>query len=222
MGKVFQPITLELNQYITDCSLHESEAMIGLRQMTDEAVAAHSHLASTHLQAQLLGLMVGLIGAKRAIEIGVFTGYGTLAIAQALPEDGSVIACDVCSEYAALGKPFWEQANVQHKIDLRIGMASDTLQALLREGQAGSFDFIFVDADKQSYRHYYELSLELLRPGGLLILDNMIFLGDERVMDRRKEATRAIDDLNHFIHQDRRVSASLLPIAQGMWLVKKD
>lgn len=221
MPKIFQPITEQLNQYITDCSLRESESQAKLRRITDEAVAAHSHLATTPTQAQFLGFLVGLTGAKKAIEVGVFTGYGTLSIAQALPEDGRLIACDVSAEYANLGKAIWGEAHVLHKIDLRIGRAVETLQGLLEDGQAGSFDFVFVDADKQNYQNYYELALRLLRSGGLLVLDNVVFIGKDRVMDRAKEATRAIDELNRFIQKDSRVMASLVPIEQGMWLTKK-
>lgn len=221
MAKIFQPITEQLNQYITDCSLRESPEQAKLRRLTDERVAAHSHLAITPTQAQFLGFMVSLIGAKKAIEVGVFTGYGTLSIAQALPEDGRIVACDVSAEYAELGKPIWEEARVLQKIDLRIGRAAETLQGLLDGGEAESFDLVFIDADKQNYRNYYELALKLLRSGGLLILDNVVLIGKERVMDRGKEATRAIDELNHFIRNDKRVLASLLPIEQGMWLTKK-
>lgn len=221
MPKIFQPITEQLNQYITDCSLRESPSQVRLRKITEEAAAAHSHLSTTPVQAQFLGFLVGLIQAKRAIEIGVFTGYGTLSIAQALPEDGQLIACDVSAEYAELGRAVWQEASVLHKIDLRIGKAAETLQGLLDEGLAGSFDFVFIDADKQNYRQYYEFALQLLRQGGLLVLDNMVLIGQEPVMDRAKEATRAIDELNHFIQKDARVTGSLLPIEQGMWLTKK-
>jgi caffeoyl-CoA O-methyltransferase len=169
MAKIFQPITEQLNQYITDCSLRESPEQAKLRRLTDERVAAHSHLAITPTQAQFLGFMVSLIGAKKAIEVGVFTGYGTLSIAQALPEDGCIVACDVSAEYAELGKPIWEEARVLQKIDLRIGRAAETLQGLLDGGEAESFDLVFIDADKQNYRNYYELALKLLRSGGLLI-----------------------------------------------------
>lgn len=220
MGKIFQPITEQLNQYITDCSLRESSAQANLRKMTNEKVADHSHLATTAIQAQFIGFLVALIGAKKAIEVGVFTGGSSLAIAQALPEDGRLIACDVSAEYAEMGRPCWQEAGVLHKIDLRIGRALGTLQGLLEE-EAGTFDFIFVDANKQNYRDYYEISLQLLREGGLLVLDNMILLGPDRVMDRSREATRAIDDLNYLIREDRRVEASLLPLEQGVYLVRK-
>ncbi len=221
MAKIFQPITEQLNQYITDCSLRESRNQAELRKLTDEAVAEHSHMSTTPLQAQFLSFLVALIRAKKAIEIGVFTGYGTLTIAQALPESGKIIACDVSAEFAEIGRPIWKKANVLHKIDLRIGRAVETLNGLLDQGQAGSFDFIFVDADKQSYRQYYELALDLLCRGGLLVLDNTIFIGKDRVMDRGREATCAIDELNYFIRDDVRVQASLVPIEQGMWLVSK-
>jgi predicted O-methyltransferase YrrM len=172
-------------------------------------------------QGALLALLVRLIGARRTLEVGTFTGYSALATAAALPEDGKLIACDVSEEWTAIARRYWQEAGLSGRIELRLGPAADTLAALLREGAAGSFDFAFIDADKPSYDVYYESCLSLLRPGGLIAVDNALWSGavaDPAVND---EETAAIRALNAKIRDDARVDASLLTVGDGVMLARK-
>lgn len=172
-------------------------------------------------QGQLMALLVQLMGAKKTLELGVFTGYSALAVALALPADGQVIACDVSADYTAIAQRYWQMAGVAHKIDLRLGPALETLDQLRVEGHVESFDFAFIDADKRNYDSYYEKSLQLVRPGGLIAIDNVLWSGrvaDPTVQDNRTQRIRA---LNEKIYQDPRVSLSLLPIADGLTLAVK-
>jgi predicted O-methyltransferase YrrM len=172
-------------------------------------------------QGALLALLVRLIGAKRTIEIGTFTGYSALAVAQALPEDGKVIACDINKEWTAIGQRYWKEAGVADRIDLRLGPAVDTLKALLASGGAGSFDFAFIDADKSSYDTYYELCLQLIRPNGLIAVDNVLWSGAV-VNDKKRDAdTDALRALNHKILDDARVDSVLLTVGDGLTLARK-
>jgi caffeoyl-CoA O-methyltransferase len=172
-------------------------------------------------QAQFLRLLVQLIGARRTLEIGVFTGYSALAVAEVLPPNGELVACDVSEEYTQVARRYWEKAGVDDTIDLRIAPAAETLQVLLDDGQAGTFDFSFIDADKETYDTYYERSLALLRPGGVIAIDNVF--RDGRVTGERSddESVRAIQDLNEKIHDDERVDLSVLPLADGVTLAMK-
>jgi len=172
-------------------------------------------------QGQFLGLLVRLIGVRQAIEVGVFTGLSSLHIALAMPAGGRLIACDVNTESTAIARRYWQAAGVAEKIDLRIAPAIDTLDALLRDGGEGRYDFAFVDADKENYHHYYERVLKLLRPGGLAAFDNVLWHGkvvDESVQDAD---TRAIRDFNAKLHLDDRVWLSLVSIGDGLTLVSK-
>jgi caffeoyl-CoA O-methyltransferase len=172
-------------------------------------------------QGQLMALLVELIGARRTLEVGVFTGYSSTVVALALPADGRIVACDVSEEWTGIARRYWKEAGVEQKIELRLQPAVQTLDALLAQGQAGSFDFAFIDADKTSYDAYYERCLTLLRPGGLLAVDNTLWSG--AVADNRdqNESTRAIRQLNAKIAADSRVSASLVPIGDGLYLARK-
>lgn len=172
-------------------------------------------------QGRFMQLLLRLCGARRTIEIGVFTGFSTLITAEALPEDGRVIACDVSEEWTAIARRYWAEAGVAHKIDLRIAPAMQTLDALLAAGQSGSFDFAFIDADKENQADYYERCLQLLRPGGLLVLDNALWHG--RVADpaNRDIDTLAIDALNGSMARDPRVEACLLACGDGLHLARK-
>lgn len=221
MGKMHKPLTQELYNYLLSVSLRELPLQRELRQLTTHKIEHHS-MMSTPDEAQFLGLLVKMIGAKRAIEVGVFTGYGTLAIAKALPDEGEIIACDIGEEWPAIGQPFWERMGVSHKIQLRIAPAQETLQQLLEDGQEGTFDFIFIDADKINYDTYYELSLQLLRPGGLIVLDNVLRIGENRVKDCINPATVSVNALNQKLLKDDRVNISLLSISQGIFLVHKN
>ena len=168
-----------------------------------------------------MDLLVELIGARRTLEIGTFTGYSALAVALALPPDGRVVACDINEETAAVARRYWAEAGVADKIDLRLAPAGETLAGLIAEGRAGSFDFAFIDADKQGYDAYYEACLELLRPGGLIAVDNVLWDGAVADPERDDPDTRAIRALNEKIRDDRRVSLSLLPIGDGLTLARK-
>ena len=172
-------------------------------------------------QAAFMALLVGIMDAKRCLEIGTFTGYSALAVAAALPPDGRLLACDVSEERTAIARRYWQEAGVAGHIELRLAPALETLTALLREGRGNSFDFIFIDADKMSYPDYYELSLQLARPGGVLLLDNMLWSGkvaDSTVQDAE---TRVLRELNEKIRRDSRVEATLLTIGDGVLMVRR-
>ena len=172
-------------------------------------------------QGQFMDLLTRLIGAKKVLEVGVFTGYSALTVASALPEDGKLIACDVSTEWTSIGRRYWEEAGVAHKIDLRIAPAIETLDSLLASGHAGTFDFAFIDADKPNYDAYYERILQLLRPNGLIAIDNTLWSGkvaDNTVQD---ESTVALRALNAKICADSRVTLSVLPVGDGLTLALK-
>jgi caffeoyl-CoA O-methyltransferase len=172
-------------------------------------------------QGQLMALLVQLIDARKTLEIGVFTGYSTLIVALALPADGQIVACDLNEAYTTVARRYWQQAGVDHQIDLHLGPALDTLTQLLQAGQAASFDFAFIDADKSNYDAYYESALTLVRPGGLIALDNMLWSGqvaDPAIQDKR---TRHLRALNQKLLDDDRVSISLIPIGDGLTLALK-
>src|SRR6185312_6928635 len=161
-----------------------------------------------------------LIGARRAIEVGVFTGYSALTVALALPDDGRLLACDISDEYTRIGRPYWQAAGVMHKIDLQLAPARQTLDAKLAAGEAGQYDFAFIDADKPAYDDYYERCLELIRPGGLIAIDNVLWSG--AVARAAKTAdTAALQALNDKLHYDERIDLSLLPIGDGLTLARK-
>jgi caffeoyl-CoA O-methyltransferase len=169
-------------------------------------------------QGALMANLIRLMSAKRTIEVGTFTGYSALAVALALPEDGQIIACDISEKWTAVGKKKWEQAGVAHKINLRLAPALDTLDALLADGQEGSFDFAFIDADKTNYPAYYEKCLKLVRKGGVIAIDNVLWGGSVINSERNDEDTKAIRKLNEFIANDNRVSVSMVPIGDGLTL----
>lgn len=172
-------------------------------------------------QGRLLGLLVHLLGAKNCLEVGTFTGYSALAVAMALPPDGKLICCDVSDEWTSIGRKHWADAGVQGKIDLRLAPASETLQSLLDEGMGGTFDFAFIDADKANYDNYYELCLRLLRPGGMIALDNMLWDGKVADPDVHDEDTDALRALNLKVRDDDRVECVLLTVGDGIMLARK-
>jgi predicted O-methyltransferase YrrM len=208
-----------LHDYLLSVSLREPVLLQQLRHETANHPMSQMQIAPE--QGQLMALLVQLIGAKKTLEIGVFTGYSSLAVALALPPDGKMVACDVSDEYTAIAQRYWQLAGVADKIDLRIAPALETLDQLLADGQANSFDFAFIDADKSNYERYYERSLQLIRKGGLIAIDNVLWSGqvaDPAVQDTR---TNAIRSLNAKLHQDDRISLSLLAIADGLTLALK-
>lgn len=208
-----------LDAYILETGLREHPAQRELRAATAGRPRAGMQIGAP--QGALMALLVQAIGAKRCIEIGVFTGYSALAVALALPADGRLIACDISEEYTSVGRPFWEQAKVAHKIDLRIGPALDTVAALLQAGEAGRFDFAFIDADKNNYDAYYEGCLKLLRPGGIIAVDNVLWGGSVIDPASTDDDTVAIRALNAKIRSDERVSMCLVPISDGVTLALK-
>jgi len=212
-------LTPEIYDYLCANSVRETD----IQRRLGEATAGR-HLAemiSPPEVAQFLGLLVGLTGARNCLEVGVFTGYATLAIAMALPADGRVIACDVDAEAAAVGQAFWQEAGVAERIDLRIGAAGETLDALIAAGEAGSYDFAFIDADKVAYAGYYEQALTLLRPGGLIVVDNVLWGGSVADPENTRKSTLALRDFNTKVHTDERVTMSLLPMGDGLILAVK-
>ena len=175
MSNIHTPVSEELWDYIRRVSLREPDVLRRIR----EATATHPHVSCQIAaeQGQFMALLIHLIGAKRTLEVGVFTGYSSTTVALALPDDGRIIACDVNAEWTATARHFWREAGVEHKIDLRLGPAIGTLDRLLAEGQAGTFDFAFIDADKTNYDGYYERVLQLVRAGGLIAIDNVLWHG---------------------------------------------
>ena len=208
-----------LADYIQSIFLREPDILRQLREETAKLSMAQMQISAE--QGQFMALLVQLIGAKKTLEIGVFTGYSALAVALALPNDGKVIACDISEEYMAIAKDFWGRAGVSEKIDLRIAPALETLEKLITEGEAESFDLAFIDADKRNYENYYERVLTLLRPGGLILIDNVLWSGkvvDPTITDKQ---TQAIREFNQKLHQDSRISLSLIAIADGLTLALK-
>lgn len=212
-------MTEPLYQYLLDTSLREPAILRELRAYTAKMSEGKMQIAPE--QGQFLAWLVKLIGAHKTLDIGVFTGYSSTVVALALPEDGQLIAFDSNTEWTKVAQQIWQKAGVAHKITLHIGLAIDHLQSLINQGESNSFDFAFIDADKQSYDYYYELCLQLLRPGGVMALDNM--LQDGRVVHAatETEAVQIIDQLNKKLLTDQRVDLSLLPLADGVTLVRK-
>lgn len=212
------PLDGALYRYIVDHSLREHPAQTALRAAT--ASHPHAGMQISPEQGQFMALLVKLMGVKRAIEIGVFTGYSALTVALALPADGRLLACDISNDYTLVGRPFWQQAGVAHKIELKLAPAIETLDAQLAAGRAGQFDFAFIDADKTSYDAYFERCLQLLRTGGLIAIDNTLWDGSvARPAD--SEDTAALQALNSKLHRDERIDLSLLPIGDGLTLARK-
>jgi len=208
-----------LYDYLTDVSLRESELLRRLREETARQPMGHMQISPE--QGQFMALLVQLMGARRALEVGVFTGYSALAVARALPEEGQLVACDVSEEWTAVARRYWAEAGMDHKIDLRLAPALDTLDQLIAEGQAGTFDFAFIDADKGNYLPYYEHALQLLRPGGMIAVDNVLWHGSVADPEDQEPDTQAIRAFNRHVHGDERVALSLVPIGDGLTLALK-
>lgn len=212
-------ITDEIYAYLVANTLREPDVLRRLREETGKLPKANMQISPE--QGQFMALLVELIGAKLALEIGTFTGYSSIAVALALPPDGRLIALDTSREWTDVARRYWKKAGVEDKIELRLDPASKSLDDLLNEGYAGQFDFIFIDADKEGYEAYYEKSLELLRPGGLVALDNALRHGRVADPDDDDPGTLTIRNLTRKIRDDDRVSMSLVPIADGLMLARK-
>jgi caffeoyl-CoA O-methyltransferase len=213
-------------RYLHDTSvIGESPVHARLRERTAELPRANMQISPE--QGRLMGLLVQMLGARRAIEVGVFTGYSALCVAERLPRDGLLVACDISEEYTSIARPFWEEAGVAERIDLRLAPAADTLAALIDAGEAGTYDFAFIDADKESNESYYEQCLQLLRPGGAVAIDN-VFAGG-RAFDHAAAAVHDSDHadgadadaLNRKLLADPRVDATLVPVSDGILLARK-
>ena len=205
--------------YLLSVSLRESELQKQLREET--AGIEYSEMQIAPEQGQFMAMLVGLCGARRAIEVGTYTGYSSISIASALPDDGELICCDDSAEWTAVAKKYWQRAGLEKRIKLKLGPAADTLQSLIDEGQSGLFDFIFIDADKQNYEVYYEQALNLVCQGGLIAVDNTLWSGDVADPDNNEPGTRAIRHFNDVVKEDKRVQISLVPIGDGLTLIRK-
>ena len=210
-----------LRQYLLDHCLREHPELAALRQATRAHPMGRMQISPE--QGALMQLLIRLTGARRTIEVGVFTGYSALCVALALPDDGYILVCDVNAEYTAIGLPHWRRAGVAGRIDLVLGPALHTLDARLRRGEAASYDFAFIDADKAAYDAYFERCLELLRPGGLVAIDNVLWSGRvARPADPIQDPdTAALRQLNAKLHWDERVDLAMLPIGDGLTLARK-
>jgi predicted O-methyltransferase YrrM len=215
--------TLNLNDslydYLLSASLREHEILQQLRAETADLPGAVMQIAPE--QGQFMALLVTLMGAQKTLEIGVFTGYSSLSVALALPPDGKIIACDINAESTAIARRYWQAAGVADKIDLRLGPGLETLDQLLADGHASTFDFAFIDADKRNQWNYYERSLQLIRPGGLIAIDNVLWGGTVADLNNQENSTQAIRAFNQKLHHDQRVALSLVPIADGLSLAMK-
>jgi predicted O-methyltransferase YrrM len=206
-------------KYLLSVSVREPEIARRLREETQQLKNAQMQIGPD--QGQFMQLLVQLLRARKTLEVGVFTGYSALWVAMGLPDDGRMIACDISEEYTAVAKRYWKQAGVDQKIDLRLRSARDTLDELVKTGEAGTFDFAFIDADKTNYENYYERALQLLRVGGLIAIDNTIWSG--RVADPKEQDadTVAIRRLNEKVFRDERVTLSMLTVGDGLTLAMK-
>ena len=212
-------MTDKLYDYMLDVSLREPEVMTALRAETAKHPMGRMQISPEH--AQFMQMLVKILGAKKCIEVGTFTGYSALAVALALPKKGKLVCLDISDEYTSIGKPFWDQAGVAKKIDLRIGPAKKSLNKMIKKGESGKYDFAFIDADKGGYPDYFERCLKLLKTGGVIACDNIFMNGD--VVDGRKRGGNAVamHAFNELLKNDKRVDLSLIPIGDGLTLARK-
>ncbi len=206
-------------QYLVRTSVREPEVARRLREETQKMPNAQMQIGPE--QGQFMQLLVQLLRAKKALEVGVFTGYSALWVALGLPNDGRIIACDVSEEYTNVARSYWKEAGVDEKIDLRLGPALETMESLVEGGESGTFDFAFIDADKTNYENYFELSLQLIRRGGLILIDNTIWSGKVADPSVQDDDTVAIRRLNEKLLRDERVTLSMLTVGDGLTLALK-
>lgn len=208
-----------LYEYLLSVSLREPDVLCRLREET--AKMPQHNMQISPEQGQFIALLVELTGARKCLEVGTFTGYSTLSLALALPEDGQIVACDISEEFTSRAKPYWQEAGVAGKIELRLGPALETLDALIADGESGAFDFAFIDADKVNYQGYFQRALDLIRRGGLILVDNVLWSGAVVDPARDDEDTEAIRAFNQARAGDPRISLSLVPIGDGLTLARK-
>ena len=212
-------LTDTLYDYLLSVSLRETDLQRRLREETSTLSMARMQISPE--QGQFMALIARLVAARRCLEVGVFTGYSSLAVALALPEDGRIVACDVSEEWTSVARRYWAAAGVADRIDLRLAPAIDTLDELIAAGDAGTYDLAFIDADKTSYLAYYERALVLLRPGGLLMTDNTLWSGRVADPEVGDADTVALRHYNEHLHRDARIDLSLVPIGDGLTLARK-
>ena len=212
-------VTGQVHEYMLAVSLREPAFLTQLREET--AKLEEGGMQMSPEQGQFMRLLIHLLGAKRTLEVGVFTGYSSLSVALALPDDGQIIACDVSEEYTSIARRYWQAAGMAHKIQLNLGPAVATLDKLIAAGQHNSFDFAFIDADKENYARYYEQCLQLIRPGGVIGIDNTLWGGTLIDESKQDESTNAIRALNKKLHADDRIELSMVPIGDGFTLARK-
>lgn len=208
-----------VQDYLRQVGVRESAVLAELREKTAQMEMARMQISPE--QGAFMALLVQLIGAKRCLEVGTFTGYSALAVAEVLPTDGQIVAMDISEEWTDMGREAWVKAGLESKVDLRIAPAADTLQSLIDAGESGTYDFAFIDADKTGYDTYYERCLTLLRPGGLITVDNVLWSGSVADESNQTEDTQALRALNKKINTDDRVDAMLCPIGDGLYLARK-
>ena len=213
------PLSQSLQEYVVAHGVREHPVLAELRRATDSVPHAGMQIGPD--QGAFLAMLVKLAGARRTIEVGVYTGYSSLAVALALPADGKVLACDINEEWTSIARRHWEKAGVASKIELRLGRATTTLDELLAAGEAGRYDFAFIDADKANYLAYYERCLPLLRPGGLIAVDNTLWSGAVIDAKDRSEDTEAIRAFNDALARDERIDLALLTVGDGVTLARK-
>jgi predicted O-methyltransferase YrrM len=218
MAKRTELLSADVYDYVLRVSSREPDVLARLRAATASVPMSVMQIGAD--QGQLMALLVRLIGARRCIELGTYTGYSALAVALALPADGKLITCDVNADWVGVGQPFWREAGVEQRIDLRLKPAIETLDELIAEGQAGGFDFAFIDADKPSYGAYYERLLQLIRRGGLIAVDNTLALAGAPVFAQNSESANAMRAFNELVHQDQRVDLAMLTVGEGLTLLR--
>lgn len=219
MSKSILPIDDRLYDYILANWLRETPLMRRLREETSRMPMSMMQISPD--QGQFMAMLVELIGARRALEIGSFTGYSALAVASSMGPQGRLVCCDISEEYTAVARRYWQEAGLADRIELKLGPALVTLDALLTKGEAGKFDFTFIDADKTNYDGYYERALRLVRPGGLIAIDNTLWDGAVADTTKTDEDTVAIRRLNAKLLEDERVTISLVPIGDGLTLARR-
>lgn len=219
MSSEHLPLTPDLAAYMRKVTLRESPVLTELRHYTAGLPGAVMQIAPEN--GQFMALLVTLIGARKILELGTFTGYSALVMAQALPDDGQLITCDTNAQMQSIAESFWQKGGVAHKIQFKLGKGTETLAELLAKGGAGSFDLVFIDADKASYIEYYQQSLKLIRSGGLILIDNVFYGGQVIDTEARDKQTLTIRELNAMISRDQTVTVSMLPMGDGLTIVRK-